>query len=190
MNCHTQNLINFKVNDKFGYKDSTGKIVLQATYEFPAEFENGIAVIVEDHYIILLNNQGKEIGKYENGYHSHYNFFHKFSNGLLATYDSTSKKYGYIDMKGEWIIKPNYFEVTDFQYQFANVWEDPDIHVDINSDCGTPVLHPKWGVIDKNQRYVIRPKYAEPGIIEKDKIVFQGSDGKKYVYDLNGWRIK
>jgi hypothetical protein len=187
--CKCQENYSFEENGKYGILNMKGDTICKAIYDFPVEFYNNIGVVVEDFYIVLVNKMGKEINRFENYYLGHYNYNHEFSNGLLAMYDSITDKFGFIDEKGVWRIKPIYYRVLDFKNGVANVWENPDIYVDIGSDCGTPVEHSKWGIIDTLQRYIVKPKFPDPAIINQDEIIFILNQSE-FIYDLKGRRKK
>lgn len=150
----------FVSNDKWGYINSEGKVVIQPKYDYAYDFVNGIGQIdIDNVSVMYVDVNGRCIAKGVNTALDQKIFV--LSEGLLAVCDPKTQKYGFVDKKGKWIIKPKFFNVNDFSDGLAAVWENADMHVDTGSDCGTAVLHSKWGYIDKTGQYVIQPKYYE-----------------------------
>lgn len=149
-----------QINEKWGYIDSTGRIIVEPQFYYATDFVNGLGLVeFDDERVGFLNTRGEFIAKGINP--QNYKYLHYLCDDLLAVCDSSTEKFGFIDRNGQWIIPPKYYEVMDFSDGLAAVWENADVHVDTGSDCGTPVPHPKWGFIDKQGDYVIPPKYYQ-----------------------------
>jgi hypothetical protein len=157
-----QNLFPVPIGGKYGYIDTSGRVVIKPSFEQEAEFVNGFALVKEkDLEVKVIDTFGQVIFTFTNPNSNYWIYEHSFSDGLLAVYDIIQKRYGFIDNKGKWVIKPKFYEVTEFTNGLAGAWKDPDIHVDTWSDCGTPVPHPKWGYIDRKGNYVISDTFYE-----------------------------
>ena len=185
-----QRLFNFKVGENYGYKNANNVVVIPAQYEYPADFINGFALImVGDYGIIILDTSGRQIFSFSNSRNNPNEYNHQYSEGMLAVYDSLSSRYGFIDTNGKIRIAPKFYEVQDFHNGLAAIWENPDIHVDEGSGCGTPVLHSKWGFINMEGEFIVPCEYEEPGKIENGIIVFEKNAEPVY-YNLDGTLIK
>ncbi len=180
-------LTNFKSGSLYGYKDKSGTIVIPATYENPSEFKNGYAMIYHEGYIVVIDSVGKLITKFLSPIG--YGFKHSVNEGLFAAFDTTAQRFGYMNTKGNWVIKPKYWSAEDFIDGVAAVWEDPNIHRDTFSGCGTLVTHSKWGYINHSGEYIIKPTYKEPGKRQNGMIVFGSHKGELIRYDLEGNKL-
>lgn len=109
-----------------------------------------------------------------------------FSDGVIATLDTTTELYGFKDSNDHWVIPPRFFEVQDFKNGLAPVWENPNRYVDEGSGCGTPVYHPSWGYIDLKGSYIIPSKYHEPGTWENNNLIFVDYAGNTTTYNKEG----
>lgn len=154
-----------EIADKWGYIDSSGKIVVQPEYNYSTDFVNGLGLVYipredprEDEFVAYFNVDGKLICSGVNPANGR-KYLHNISEGLLAICDSVTHKFGFVNERGNWVIKPQFYKVSDFSDGLAAVWENADFHVDTGSGCGTPVSHAKWGFIDKSGKYVIEPQY-------------------------------
>lgn len=183
-----QSYYSFKENGKYGFKDSTGKILIRAVFEDSLKYKNGVAIFYTDR-IFIINRDGNILRTCIHP-KSDLGAGYEYSSGLLACQDSVTNKFGYLDTNGNWKIPPKYYQVADFKYDLATVWEDPDIKPDKGSDCGTPVTHMKWGVIKRNGRYLIKPKYLMPAKIDASSIIFEDRDNKIYRFDHKGKKLK
>ena len=184
-----QSLINFQQDSLFGYKNSSGKIVIAPAYESPATFHNGYAMIYHKGDIVVIDSLGHVITQFIS--FRGFDFNNTVSEGVFAAWDATKQRLGFMNLQGQWAIQPQYWEVEDFIDGLAAVWEDPDIHPDTLSDCGTPVAHSRWGYINHKGEYIIQPKYEEPGKRSGNTIIFDPGYGEvPEIYYLNGERVK
>lgn len=114
-----------KVDWARGYIDHNGELVIKPIFEAAGDFSNGRAIVRlegETRYIDkngnILNNESVppipamviEIG---------YNPRYELHDGLMRFVED--QKYGYKDNDGNVIIKPQYFEATDFSEGLAYV---------------------------------------------------------------------
>ena len=77
-----------------------------------------------------------------------------FSNDLCAAQDASTYLWGFIDPHGEWVIEPQYTEVTA---------------LGSNGLCAVQVEDTMWGCINKRGELVAQPKY--------ENILTTGNDG-------------
>jgi WG containing repeat len=98
-----------KKESKWLYLDSTGKAITAAVYDDASSFNNGLAAVSKDNLYGFIDSSGALVilCKFNNA--------RSFTEGLAPA--SNAKGYwGYIDVKGEWALKPIY----DFAYNFEN----------------------------------------------------------------------
>jgi hypothetical protein len=156
-----QHLFPVPINGRYGFINEKGSLVIPALFEEEAEFVNNFALIMEQDYEIkVIDSRGKIIKTFPNPNPNYLTYPHNFSEGLLATFDPETHRYGFIDGAGNWVIKPKFYQVLDFSDGLCAVWEDADVHADTGSGCGTELPHPHWGYIDKTGRYRIRSQFS------------------------------
>ena len=103
-----------KINNKWQYLDSTGKLVTQALYDDAYNFNNGLAVVVKNNLFGYINVSGEVVIPI--GFSNAHGFFE----GMAAAANEKGN-WGYIDMKGNWIIKPMYNFANNFENGVARV---------------------------------------------------------------------
>ncbi len=103
-----------KQGSRWLFIDSTGKAVTSAVYEDAAGFRNGLAAVSKNNLYGYINIAGEVVIPFE------FSNARNFSEGLAPV--SNSKGYwGYIDKKGNWVIKP--------LYDFTDVFENGEARV-------------------------------------------------------------
>ncbi len=101
------------LNNKWGYINKRGKIVIDPEYDFAAEFHNGLGRVMRNGLYGFVNSKGKLVIDciYEDA--------NDFSEGLCAVLQDES--YGYIDKKGQVAIPFNYHRAGMFMNGLARV---------------------------------------------------------------------
>jgi hypothetical protein len=133
-------LFPIKKNNKWGYINRDGKIVIEPRFDHADEFHDGFAVV-----------------RMDTGSESDTN-----SNAVIGTVRSDSlrfkhgkHKYGFINHRGEYIIKPVYDYADRFSEGLAMVLVG-------NSDTGV------YGYVNATGKVVIEPKYPYIGFTRDD----------------------
>lgn len=132
-------------NGKWGYIDSTGKIVIKPQFVSAEEFSEGLAAIE--------NEDGKHGYIDESGVvviEPRFDNWTDFSEGLAAV--SVKFEWGYIDRTGKWAIPPQFAEGRPFSDGLALV------EVPLNGKAGFPPAPSKHVFIDKTGKVVLDPK--------------------------------
>jgi WG repeat protein len=98
-----------KRGTKWLYLDSTGKFITDAIFDDAHNFSNGLAAVAKNELFGYINTTGELVISYQ------------FSNASifsenLASAANTEGLWGFIDQKGNWVIKPVY----NFANAFAN----------------------------------------------------------------------
>lgn len=129
-------LVPYSDGEKWGFKDNSKNIILDAKYDQAYAFSEGLAAVKIDGKWGYINHDGKEIIppiKYEKA--------GSFSEGLCMV--CQNGKWGFINKKGEEIIPPERFDmVGDFIEGLAIACEND-----------------KYGFINKKGEVVIQLKY-------------------------------
>jgi hypothetical protein len=108
----------------WGYIDKSGKWLVNAEFEAAFGFSESVALAETKDTVLLINKDGQIKP-----------LFHKgplqlalgddgnprFSSGLVLVWDSTSKKYGYVNKRGELIIRPQFKNAANFSEGMARV---------------------------------------------------------------------
>lgn len=131
----------YEVNDKFGYKDYNGKVILEPVYTTAYEFHDGLAAVG------VLGADGNEKFGYIDITGSFviqpvYIKAGTFRAGLAPVMNDAGTLWGYIDTSGKLVIPYTYSDCTTFREGLAAVQVDG-----------------KWGYINTTGNYVIQPDY-------------------------------
>jgi hypothetical protein len=194
----------FRKDKKIGLLGTDGKLILNPTYDVIKPFVNGFAKVRKEDFWGMIDLNGRvfipteylELGAYnEKGVwakkgetfgiiiNNKFNAVKDidkiwdFNNNSPLTYARSNKKIGFINNKGEWIIKPIYDKARAFNNGLAPVFkkgfwgyiDEKGSEViafsfkdaELFSENGlAPVKEKKlWGFIDKSGNMVIPAKY-------------------------------
>lgn len=106
---------------KWQYLDSTGKAITEAIYEDAGSFGSGLAPVSKNNVYGFINTKGETAIPFE------FNNARGFTEGLAPA--ANAKGYwGYIDTKGNWVIKPAYDFCDNFDTGKARVMKDGKVH--------------------------------------------------------------
>lgn len=106
-----QQLVKFKENEKWGFKDQNGKVIIEPKYSGAEEFSEGLASVLLNDIWGFIDETGKVVIPFK--YNSGYGTGQKFSQGLASV--SLNGKWGYIDKAGNTVIPFDYNEAWDFK---------------------------------------------------------------------------
>jgi len=135
----------FEKLEKFGYIDTTGKIVIEPLFDCAFRFSEGVAAVKIDNKWGFIEKTGKyviepkftAVGSYHEG----------FAKVQIECSRSGRGAYGFVNRKGEIVVAPAYYSVRDFSCGLAA----------IESDNG------QWGFIDTTGNMVIEPIFDYVG---------------------------
>lgn len=162
-------LIPIKKDNKWGYCDKNKKIIIEPKFDEVTFFDTikYIAEVKFNGQKFFIDTTGKIVdGPLTN--------CSTFSEGFAIA--SQNGKYGFINNKGEFVIKPTFQECKPFSQGLAavkmnNKWgyidSDGDYVIDPNfQDCYSFVgdfaivkINDKWGIIDKDGKYTVNPNF-------------------------------
>jgi hypothetical protein len=105
------------LNNKWLYIDSTGKAITEAVYEDAMSFSNGVAAASKNNQYGFISTTGQEVIPFR------FSNARSFSEGLAPAANAKGF-WGYINMKGEWVISPAYDFTDNFENGEARVMKD------------------------------------------------------------------
>jgi len=106
-----------RMDSKWLFLDSTGKAITQAIYDDALSFKNGLAAVSRNNLYGFIDYTGREVIPFV------FSNVRSFSDSLAPA--ANAKGYwGYIDTKGEWVIKPVYDFSDSFENGEARVMKD------------------------------------------------------------------
>lgn len=117
-------LIKFSKNDKYGFKDIRGKVVIPAQYDDAFNFKEGFSCVEKNGKYGYINRKNKLVIPYQ------FDLAMSFSEGLACV--TKGEKTGYIDKDGEIKFELKFDAGTAFEEGIARV-----------------KVEGKWGVLDK-----------------------------------------
>lgn len=134
-------------NNRFGYIDTTGKVVIPPRYEEATDFVKGLAIVRENGLFGYINQYGEYVIA------PVYEYATEFSEGLAVVCGDTGKPM-FINRKGEEVFKTNYATLGEMLGGCSIVKSVDGL----------------WGVIDKSGKVTINTEYDE--IRRLDKVAF------------------
>jgi hypothetical protein len=103
-----------KKDSKWMYLDSTGKAITEAIYDDANSFNEGLAAVAKGSQYGFINTKGEMVIPFE------FSSTRSFAEGL-APAANAKNDWGYIDKKGNWVIKP--------AYDFADTFDSGEARV-------------------------------------------------------------
>jgi len=110
-----------KLYDKWGAIDAKGKLFIYPVYEEAFAFKEGLAAVTINKKVGFINYTG------EFAIPAVYTQATSFKNGIAAA-SNENGLWGFINKKGEWIIKPQFLNVTNFDDYGFTIAEYTDKH--------------------------------------------------------------
>lgn len=106
MGYFSEGLASFKQDERWGFVDSLGKVVVPPRFLSVRPFREGLAAVFDGRYWGYVNSQGQlEIA-------CQYNRAGHFSQGMAHVVNQ-HKRHGVIDPKGNWLILPEYHQASE-----------------------------------------------------------------------------
>lgn len=133
----SEGLVAFKNADgKWGFMDKSGKPVIKPKFSLVSDFDHGLCWANGDK-LMLIDKHEHVLAKFNGSHYGH------FSEGLCPV-ECDERLYGYVNMKGQIVIKPIYRDAESFTEGLAAVTNDKN----------------KTGFVDKTGNMVIPPQFS------------------------------
>jgi uncharacterized protein YdeI (BOF family) len=123
---------------RFGYRDTKGEMVIEPVYEDAWPFSDGLARVRRDGLYGFIDAKGNVVIDIK------YDGATDFNDGLASV--SVEGKWGLLNKKGDFAVKPQYQFVGRYSEKLAPVMQDD-----------------KFGFIDAKGKLVIDPQFAWAG---------------------------
>jgi len=121
----SEGLIAVRRDRKLGYMDLEGNVAIVPRYDQGGEFAEGLATVQLEGRWMFIDKSGAATSEFPAGVA----FAEPLSDGLSlvsADRDQPGRKFGYVDRKGQWAIKPIWDDAEPFHEGLAYVgnWKD------------------------------------------------------------------
>ena len=124
---------------RYGYIKSNGEVIAKPQFFKASVFINGMARIkFPDDYCTYIDPNGKVLKQKFDWFSEHFT-----PDGLCMVRDYETEKKGFINKKGEYVIKPQFDDANEFSEGLACVKVDG-----------------KWGYIDYKGEMVVKPNFV------------------------------
>lgn len=150
----------FEENDRFGFKDAKGAVVLPARYEVVQEFTpGGLACVVDGGAWVCIDGRGAEVVRpfiFDNGPDG-------FAEGLARFVEGD--KVGFFDESGARVIPARLDFARGFAGGRAAFCAGCTRKCEADGEhCG--MVGGKWGLIDRTGKEVVAPRFDQIGDVE------------------------
>lgn len=152
---YNRNLIQYEENEKIGFKNREGKVVLEPQFVMADYLGEGwIVVIDEKNRLGFIDTLGNLKLKPQNDFYVDLTSDTRFKEGRLVV--QHKKKYGVIDHELKWVVKPKYEVISSFRNGWAVVNRGGIARGEL------PILTGgKYGFIDRNGRVIVDLMFDE-----------------------------
>ncbi|MDP4284494.1 MAG: WG repeat-containing protein [Bacteroidota bacterium] len=198
----TNDLAAVSLNDKYGFVDLKGKVVIPLIYQKVTDFEKGLANAIINHKAGLINTSGKVVIPI------------KYDDQFLIEFDSKgyapaalNNKWGYLDVTGKTIIPFIYDDAYPFVGDYAMVGKGKGKYgmIDCKNKISVPLIYSdfgvagedlyiasldkvKYGFIDHSGKVIIPFVYNSVGRFENGKSLVKKGNEEFYI-DKTGSRV-
>jgi hypothetical protein len=110
----SEGMASVEVNGKWGFINRQGEMVVPAVYQRVKSFRNGLAVVANAKKKYgYIDKSGKVVIPFD------YNDANEFESGLAPV--KKGKKFGFINLKNEMVIKPGFENAFPFQKEIVSI---------------------------------------------------------------------
>lgn len=137
---------------RYGYLNKAGEEIIPLQYESASDFKDGIAVVkIKEEKFALIDQYGNEVVIFN------YFFVGNYGDNLVVFRRGLKEKYGYLNTRGEIIIKPRFTVAGPFENGRAVV-----------NDAANS--QNKYGLIDKDGMNIIESIYNDVTILGENRV--------------------
>jgi hypothetical protein len=191
-NHYSEGVGAFLKNDKWGYVDLSGNIVIPPKFRYAGAFDNGMARVALNGKCFFINHKGERVTPEFDGAYD-------FGEDLAAVL--ISGKVGYIRRDGTLAIPPKYQGTSGIEFSEGLVAVRSEKKVGFMGTTGSMVIKPayddaypfsegralvrvgeSWGYIDKTGKMVIPPEYRIAHTFNEGVASVQLADSRKWGY--------
>lgn len=139
----------FQPDDKWGAIDKIGQIVFEMSCDRLYGFSEGVAVGKKGNELFFIDKTGKKmLSLSTDKVQLEYSGNQKFSEGLLVACDVKTKKCGFMDKTGKFVIEPKFHNASFFSEGLARVSiiKDHEEYLGFINHRGEYVIPPKFDI--------------------------------------------
>lgn len=125
----TTKLFPVKIDQKYGYIDNSGKLIIEPRFNFASDFSEDLAIVSVKNKYGYINKKGETV------IYPQYEKADRFSEGLAPV--QLNGKWGYLNKSGVLVIDPQFKSAKSFNNSLA--------FVEISN---------KYGYIDKTGKFI------------------------------------
>jgi hypothetical protein len=182
----SEDLAMFQTSDnKFGFVDKSGKVVVNPQFEYARPFNEGYAAVCQNSKWGFIDKTGKII------INPQFEGVMDFHSGKAAFHNG--KQCGFVDNKGSYVINPQFDYVMSISEGMAAVYSGKQFG--FISDDGKMMINPqfeesssfkngmalikqsdKFGFIDKEGKIIINPQFDEATMFLGDVAYVKSAD--------------
>ncbi len=181
-----EGLIAVMVDKKMGFANISGKLIIDAKFDWVNDFSQGLAIVKFNGKFGVIDKKGNFViqAKFE--------AIKNFKENVAAV--CLNDKWGFIDKKGKIIIKAKYDFIDDKDDEMVMfgskrglclLLSKENILGCFHEDLALARINKKYGFIDKNENWVIEAKYDEVEDFYKGLAIAK-LDKKSGLLDKNG----
>jgi hypothetical protein len=159
-------LIPVVVNEKMGYADRTGALVIPAEYDEALSFSDGLAIVITGDKQRYIDKTGKEVLAVPESVDDAQDF-----DGEFAVVGKDGK-YGLMDRSGKIIIEPT----------FESIYADKGVLV-AQKESG-------YGILDASGNWIAKPDFAAIGPFSKGLAPAQQGEQWGFIDTCGNWKIQ
>ncbi len=185
LNHYSEGMLAIQQNKKWGYLDSTGKVVITPQFIEAQDFKNGWAVVMKttatalhgSEYMVYINNKGKEMPNVKAAYLNASSFEEGIALYKTATQMDKPETIFYINATGKSIFKAedtDFFKYGSFSQGLAAVCNAEGKYGYIN----------KEGVLVIPYQFDIPSKEKGKATYDEDEDISGYSSSALYVHDI------
>lgn len=156
---------------KWGYVDESGAVVIGYKYDEARSFSNGVAIVAKKELLGVVGEDGRELLPTKYNIIENYgeNIYRVATGGKYRDGVLSGEKYGFIDMSGNILLRPEYDEVGAFNGGVAYVKKGS-----------------LYGYIDESMQFIAPCRYSSVGAFNANGHAWVCLGGKYGIIDKTG----